>query len=125
MKFNIPEITIHSEDKAQEPTLYFTFRTTFTADASLKSTNVWAQEMEEHPEKQYHFIWDCMEMEGFEFSARNKWLETMKKYKSQILHVTVVSGNIMIRAAARVLLGILGLKFDILKSRDAMNLLEK
>ena len=57
-------------------------------------------------------------MEGFEFRARTAWLECMQAHQEQIAKVTVVSGSIMIRSAAKVLPRVLGVEFEVRKGRE-------
>ena len=120
MIFNSSEIDIVSKRMNGDSVLYFTFKGKFTEQASKASTQAWSNELNANKNQQYTFVWDCMDMAGFEYAARTEWLNCMQQHKSRIDHVVMLSGNIVIRGAAKVLLGMLGLSCNILKTREAL-----
>lgn len=116
MKFTSTNIDIFTDDYQGENSLYFKFKGKFTEEASALSTNAWHQELKKNPFGNYVFIWDCENMNGFEMAARKLWYEYMSLHKNQISRVVVISGSIIIRNAARVMLEFFGLHSTVLKS---------
>lgn len=109
MLIQLPEISIQKIKTQDQPCLRFTFRGKFTERASVEGTKVWNEELNKHPEATYQFIWDCTEMTGFEMAARREWYKYMAIHKHRISGVTTISGNIMIRSAAKVMLELFGI----------------
>lgn len=115
-----PNVDIRIEPEIAKNCLYFTFKGKFTEEASTVSTEAWARFMDQHPSESFTFVWDCMEMSGFEMNARKKWYENMKSYTGRIEYIHVISKNILIRGAARVMLEFFGIKGQIAKSYDVL-----
>lgn len=118
MKFSSPAIDIHSETFHDELSLYFKFKGKFTEEASIRSTQAWHRQLDQNPLTKYHFIWDCADMSGFEISARKIWYKYMNLHKRQINGVVVISGSILIRNAARVMLEFFGLEYTVVKTKE-------
>ncbi len=118
MKYTSSNIDIDSGHYQGEPSLYFKFKGKFTETASRDSTRAWHQEMDTNPLTHYVFIWDCEDMGGFEISARKLWYEYMSLHKHQIDRVVVISGSILIRNAARVMLEFFGTTCTVVKNRE-------
>ena len=118
MKYSSANIAIDSGYYQGDPSLYFRFKGKFTEETSRLSSRAWHEEMDNNPLKQYVFIWDCEDMTGFEISARKLWYEYMSLHKHQIDRVVVISGSILIRNAARVMLEFFGLHSTVVKSRE-------
>ena len=100
--------------------LHFSFKGKFTEEASISATQSLSAEFDSNPSITYSFLWDCMKMEGFEIAARKEWYRCMKIYKKRISKVCVVSDNILIRGAARVMLQFFGIPSAIVKSYDEL-----
>jgi hypothetical protein len=98
-----------------EHCLRFNFKGKFSENASISASASWSEFMRHHPDQSFILIWDCSEMTGFEVNARKEWYRTMKEWKPQIKEVNVVSRNLLIRGAARVMLDFFGLKNQIVK----------
>lgn len=118
MKYTSSNIDIFSEYYQGELGLHFKFKGKFTEEASRQSSRAWHEEMDANPLNQYVLIWDCLEMAGFEISARKLWYEYMNLHKKQIEHVVVISGSILIRNAARVMLEFFGLSSTVVKTHE-------
>ena len=58
---------------------------------------------ESDPTISYIHIWDCEKMTGFEQKAKKRWISTMNEMQFQIEEVWVVSDNIIIRGAVRLM----------------------
>lgn len=121
MSFTHPRIDIQFAPEFSKDCIYFTFREKFTLDASEQATRYWSNLLDKSESKSFSFIWDCTEMTGFEPSARKTWYGSMKKYKSRISHITIISPSILIRGAARVMMEMFGMKSKMLKSKEELN----
>ena len=100
--------------------LEFRFYGYFSADASQRAAMVWGEVFENNPEMTYSLVWDCSQMTGFDPAARKEWYRTLKKYKSRIIDVVVISPSLLIRSAARVMLEFFGLGSRIARSRQEL-----
>ena len=116
MKFLSKALDIESDSYQDENSLYFKFKGKFTEEASAQSTQAWHEELSRNPLTKYVFVWDCSEMSGFEISARKIWYKYMGIHKSQLEEVVVISGSIIIRNAARVMLEFFGVRTTVTKS---------
>ena len=120
MTFSHPRIEIRIAPEFGLNCIYFVFKGKFTQDASEQATSNWSGLFDSNPDTSYSFIWDCSQMSGFEPSARTIWYEAMKKHKTRISHVAIISPNILIRGAARVMMEVFGVKSKIVKSLDEL-----
>lgn len=125
MNFTSTNIDIYSDEYQGGPGLYFKFKGKFTEEASALSTHAWHNELEKKPFQKFVFIWDCESMGGFELSARKLWYEYMSLHKNQIQQVVVISGSIIIRNAARVMLEFFGLHATVVKNTEQFNELKQ
>ncbi|MEP2026990.1 MAG: hypothetical protein ABJH98_07005 [Reichenbachiella sp.] len=121
MTFSHSNIDISLSPKFGQNCIYFVFKDKFTLDASINSTKYWTNLFESNAETSFQFIWDCTNMSGFEPSARKEWYGAMKKYKNRIDHITIVSPNILIRGAARVMMEVFGIKSKMVKTKEELN----
>lgn len=120
MKFVSQNLEIISNSQFGLNSLHFIFKGKFTEEASIKGTEAWSKEFDEHSSESYHLIWDCTDMSGFEPAARKEWYNCMKLYKKRIREVTVISQNILIRGAARVMLEFFGLQSRMVRSIEEL-----
>ena len=100
--------------------LHFGFRNKFSEDMSIKATNVWADFCNENPNQKFTHIWDCQNMTGFDNTAKNRWMDHLDKYNAQTEKIILVSDNIIIRGAARIMSKISKHKLDVYKSLPEM-----
>ncbi len=121
MDFKSPSLDIYSNPDLGMHVLYFKFKGKFSESASVDGTRAWSEEMESS-NNNYTFIWDCTDMSGFDPSARSEWYKSMKMYKSRISEVTIISSNILIRGAARVMMELFGIKATIVRSIDEFHI---
>jgi len=121
MTFKHPKIDIRLASEMGQNCIYFVFKDKFTLDASIKATQHWAGIFEDNTETSYSFIWDCTEMSGFEPAARKEWYAAMKKYKNRISLITIISPNLLIRGAARVMMEVFGIKSNMFKTKEELN----
>lgn len=81
----------------------FVFKGHFNQEICQAATSVWSQKFDSQPNESYDLLWDCTQMDGFDYDARNDWMETMTRYSERINSIHVVSNSILIRGAARVM----------------------
>jgi len=122
MNFITPELQIHVVRNlaSPNPCLYFKFTGKFSTQTSISAAKNWSLFFEENPEEQIEFVWDCKEMTGFELNARKEWYKAMQKHKRRILKVHVISDQLMIRSAAKVMLQFFGIPSEISRSGDEL-----
>jgi hypothetical protein len=121
MKYESPDLTIEIDSHADgSPILNFTFSGKFTEKASREGSRFWDAILSNSRES-CHFVWNCTTMTGFELSARKEWYKYMSIHKEKIKHVTVISGSVMIRSAARVMLELFGVSYSIHKPVEKAN----
>ncbi|WP_420318722.1 hypothetical protein [Ekhidna sp.] len=122
MNFISPELDIRilNDSSSNNPCIYFKFKGKFNVESALSGTKELTAFMDAHPAAQCEFVWDGQEMTGFEINARKSWYEAMSKYKSRIVKVYVISPNIMIRSAAKVMLTVFGIDSVINKSEEQL-----
>lgn len=122
MNFISPQLDIHilKNMDTNKNCLYFKFKGKFTQQTSEASTKAWTSFMEEQPNVDFEFVWDCKEMDGFDVSARKVWYDAMQKYKVRIDKVYVISNSLMIRSAAKVMLQLFGISSQIGRSEELL-----
>ncbi|MFY0598803.1 MAG: hypothetical protein JXR03_03970 [Cyclobacteriaceae bacterium] len=98
--------------------LSFIFKDKFTEEASASSTKAWKEIFNSRSGKSFTLIWDCLQMTGFEPSAKNKWMECMGGLRNQISSVIVISDNIVIRGASHLMLKFYGFEYRVFKSQE-------
>lgn len=122
MNFISPELDIQLIKNTANPNdcLYFKFKEKFTQTTSKAGSDTWSNYMDEHSDSKFEFVWDCVNMTGFELQARKEWYNAIQKHKSQISKVYVISDKLMIRSAAKVMLQFFGIPADINRSSDQL-----
>lgn len=96
--------------------LHFTFKDRFTTHASKVATKEWNECCRRDPNRQYIHIWDCQGMTGFDKEAKDLWLEHMKKLDDQTRKIILVSDNIVIRGAARLMSKVSNFRLEVYKN---------
>lgn len=103
--------------------LHFKFKGKFTKDASIAACHAWGCEFDKmETSEKFVLLWDCLDMNDFEIAAKNQWQEHMKSYHDRIELVIVVSDNILIRGAARLILKKFGLNANVVRSFEALKI---
>lgn len=122
MNFISPQLDIHvlKNLDTNNQCLYFKFNGKFTEETSIAGAKAWSNYMDEKPHEEFEFVWDCKEMSGFEVSARKEWYNAIQKYKDRIAMVHVISNQIMIRSAAKVMLQFFGIQSTISRSDEGL-----
>ena len=122
MNFVSPQLNIKEikQLESNRKALHFQFIGKFTKETSVAGSNAWTQFMNEHPAKEFEFVWDCTDMTGFEISARKEWYKAMQSYKHRIKKAYVVSSQLMIRSAAKVMLQFFGIPANIYRTEDEL-----
>ncbi|SHJ61751.1 hypothetical protein SAMN04488028_101687 [Reichenbachiella agariperforans] len=124
MRYQSEEMETKIFHEYQENCLLFKFKNKFTEEASEKACSFWEREFEKRDvDHKMTLVWDCTEMSGFELNAQKRWVKCMNKHVSQIERVTVISDNIVIRGAARLILQAYSYETKVVKSYKELNLL--
>lgn len=113
MILTTPNIDVGFDDRFDAPCLTFKFKGKFTQTASEESTLAWKEAFAEDPHTKFIVVWDCMEMTGFEMSARREWLKYMHQLHDQIDRVMVISDSVIIRGSARLMLKLFQFKSEL------------
>ena len=109
-------VEVRFDDRFDLPCLYVRFKGKFTEFASQQSTTIWKVVFDEQQDSKFIMIWDCMDMTGFEMSARREWLKHMHLLHNQIDRVIVISNSVLIRGSARLMLKLFGFDSEIFDS---------
>lgn len=97
--------------------LHFEFKGKFTNEASKEGVRVWSEEFNKADKNVKHIIiWDCIKMTGFEPSAKKEWKKYLDENHDKIACVIMISGNIILRGAAHLLLRFLPCQSKVVKS---------
>ena len=83
--------------------LHFLFRNKFDLESAKEATTLWNECCQNQPNQKFIHIWDCQQMTGFDKAAKDLWMEYLKKYEGQTEKIQLVSDNIIIRGAARIM----------------------
>lgn len=94
--------------------LRFNFFGKFTKNVCESACAVWTDELNSNGDY-YCFIWDCSKMDGFEIAAKNHWYSAVKGHENRISKVTVISDNVIVRGAARLMLKMFRFESNVLK----------
>jgi len=111
-------ISLKKGKDAGNAILHFTFKGKFNEDASVAATAKWRQVCDENPDQAYVHIWECSQMTGFDQKAKSLWMEHMKKYAKQMDKIILISENILIRGAARLMSKVTQHRLEVRKNLD-------
>lgn len=98
-----PEVDISKCTKMNSGCLVFRFKGKFTEEAADSAVSAWEKFQNQNPTATLVHIWNCTEMTGFEVQSKNIWMNQMKKSSDQIKQIMIISDNIVIRGAARLM----------------------
>ena len=119
MLFKSKNLVIEEKKLDEVNYLYFNFKGKFTEEVSVNSCKKWSKKLNLSLEK-YVQVWNCLEMDDFEFNAKNEWLNTLKLTKGKISKIIVISDKIMIRGAARLMLKLMSFESEIVRSENSL-----
>ena len=68
-------------------------------------------------------IWQCLEMEGYEAMARTTWQTAIKKLKSNIEAIWLITNSRVIKAGASIMSFFTSYDIKVVKSEQEINLL--
>lgn len=111
-------VDIMADSKSGFDCLHFTFKGKFTSEASLKSSEAWKETFAVSKNRKFKLYWNCLQMTGFETSAKSEWMKCMGELKNQISSVVVISDNIVIRGASHLMLKFYGFEYQVFKTYD-------
>ncbi|HCX23405.1 MAG: hypothetical protein CMB80_06860 [Flammeovirgaceae bacterium] len=116
MLLRTPNVEVRLDDRFDIPCVNVRFIGKFTESTSIESTTVWKQTFQKHPKAKFIMVWDCMDMTGFEMSARREWLKHMHELHGQIDRIIVISDSVLIRGSARLMLKLFRFKSEMFNS---------
>lgn len=100
---NDENVTFKSFYQAGKNYLHFSFKNKFTHKSSSIATQAWKDHCDQSPDIKFVHIWDCQSMQGFDKAAKDLWMEYLSTYSNQTEKIILVSDNIVIRGAARIM----------------------
>lgn len=109
-------VSIEVFEKSGETYLHFIFKNKFDLVSAQKATKVWSDFSKKDANSKMTHIWDCQSMHGFDNSAKNLWMEHLNDDRYKPGKIYLVSNNIMIRGAARIMTRFSQLPLSIHKS---------
>lgn len=83
--------------------LIFNFKGKFTEAASIEACEAWCRVTRNSPSTSFVVVWKCDDMTGFEQGAKKSWMECLAKNEDQTEDILLISDNILIRGAARLM----------------------
>lgn len=101
--------------------LRFEFKGHFNQEICHAATEAWSKRFEEKSDESFDLLWDCTQMDGFDYDAKNDWVETLGKYADRINSIYVVSDSVLIRGAARVMGKFSKYDMRVFKAMDELN----
>lgn len=123
MEYSSEEIEVTSKILNNKSCVVFKFKGYFSIDTCIDFCEVWEREFKDAPaDKKFTLIWDCSEMTGFDISAKNHWTKSMNTHEPQISSVTVISNNMLIRGAARLVLQLFSFDVSVARSYNDIKL---
>lgn len=90
-------------DRQDARFLIFVFRGKLTDRACEEACEIWNDTVQSDPSVVYTHIWDCEKMTGFEQKAKNRWMDAMNYHSNRTNSIWLISDNILIRGAARLM----------------------
>ncbi|MEQ9403994.1 MAG: hypothetical protein RIM99_10430 [Cyclobacteriaceae bacterium] len=98
-----PDVEVKVEFLNNTECLVFEFRGHFSREVCENATKAWKNYFDEQMKNEFVIVWDCLQMDGFDYDAKNEWAETLSKYADRIRTINVISSSVLIRGAARLM----------------------
>ncbi|MBI5742094.1 MAG: hypothetical protein HZA16_15455 [Nitrospirae bacterium] len=108
--------------KSGQECLKFTFKGKFSEQMALMAISKWKEAFISKPGKKIVIVWDCLEMDGYETEARNKWQNALKSLKDQIDTVWLVTNSGFIKIGATLMSNFTSFKLKIVSSISEITL---
>lgn len=83
--------------------IQFTFPAKLTEDTAREAVAEWDGICRRNPGRKFTYIWNCSGMTGFENGAKRLWLDYLEKHDEQTSRIVIISDNIIVRGAARIM----------------------
>lgn len=83
--------------------LHFGFNERFDYDSAIQATNTWRAYCEKEPQTKFVHIWDCRGMKGYDNKAKDLWMKYLQDHAEQTAKIIMISDNIIVRGAARIM----------------------
>lgn len=117
----IPSIDIDTISIKGNSCIRFAFKGHFNNEVCVAASTSWSKKFDENLDGSYDLVWDCTQMDGFDYDARNEWVSTLSKYSERINSIHVISDSLLIRGAARLIGKISKYDMQVYKTIDELN----
>ena len=102
--------------------LRFTFSGKFTEQDAISALEKWRQLFASRPVGKIPMIWDCLQMNDYDYEARTLWQNACKEMKNQIDTIWVLTDSLLIRMGASVISVFTSLKIKVVGSENDIKL---
>ena len=120
-----PEVLVSQCDRITGGCLVFRFKGKLTVSGAKKAVEAWSTFQDENPQSELIHIWNCSHMSGFEVAAKSIWMNQMEELSDTIKRIIIVSDNIVIRGAARLMSKFIKQELQAYKNEEEMEQNEK
>jgi hypothetical protein len=105
-----------------QPCMIFRFSGKLTHETAQTAVESWSEFQTTTNGSKFVHVWDCTRMSGFEIQAKDLWLAQLKANKDFIQSIKIVSDNIVIRGAARLIAKVTSHPLETFKSNEDLGL---
>lgn len=113
---NINKVKVFEVIRNDKSYIQFDFMGYLDHPNAVTAIEEWKQLMEGPAKK--NLIYNCIEMTGFDSTARKMWQATMSEFKQKIGGIWIISSNIFILGAAKTMGVLAGFAIKVAKSAD-------
>ena len=113
---NANSVKVSERIKNGKPYIQFDFRGYLDHPNAVEAIKAWKQLMESPSKK--NLIYNCIDMSGFDSTARKMWQTTMSEFKQKIGSIWIISSNTFILAAAKTMGVLTGFSIKVARSED-------
>ena len=89
--------------KNEKMYLKFTFSGKLTDLAAAEAIEQWKTAFHSKSGDKIILIWDCLDMDGFDYEARQKWQHAMNELKPQINEIWLITNSKLFLVSAKVM----------------------
>lgn len=109
-------------NKSGKQCLRFTFSGKFTEQDAVPALEKWRQSFASKPGERIPMIWDCLNMNDYDYEARTLWQNACKEMKDQIDSIWVMTNSLLIRMGASVISVFSSLRIKVVDSEEDIKL---
>ena len=101
--FHSEEVDVFAYKLANTNYMKFVFHGKLTTEAAEGAVKTWGDYHLDRPDEKVLHVWECSKMSSYDNQARILWMDYMKKFKSNMSRIIIISDNMIIRGAARLM----------------------